>query len=70
MPNHDIKVRNQTITWCLPPGQVGQDRGGAQRGWKESWVRREEERMEEEERRAYWQAFVQGIGRRRGRFVG
>ena len=36
---------------------------------RRSWVRREEERMEEE-RRAYWQAFVQGIGRRRGRFVG
>ena len=36
---------------------------------RRSWVRREEERMEEE-RRAYWQAFVQGICRRRGRFVG
>ena len=43
--------------------------GHRQAAKRRAWVKREGEKMEDE-RRAYWQAYVSQLGRKRGRFVG
>ena len=62
-------VAAKAYSTCLMDRVSRIGEGHRQAAKRRAWVKREEERMEEEQR-AYWHAYVRKIGRRRGRFVG
>ena len=62
-------VAAKAYSTCLMDRVSRIGEGHRQAAKRRAWVKREEERMEEEQK-AYWHAYVRNIGRRRGRFVG
>lgn len=62
-------VAAKAYSACLMDRVARVGEGHRQAAKRRAWVKREGERLEEE-RRAYWQAYVHQLGRKRGRFVG